>query len=52
MQIAGKAFDEPMVYRIAWAYCEAAGWASVSPKLRRSTAAMKTLSMKEGKIFN
>ena len=25
MQIAGRAFDEPMVYRIAQAYCEAAG---------------------------
>ena len=25
MQIAGRAFDEPMVYRVAQAYCEAAG---------------------------
>jgi aspartyl-tRNA(Asn)/glutamyl-tRNA(Gln) amidotransferase subunit A len=25
MQIAGRAFDEPMVYRIAQGYCEAAG---------------------------
>ena len=25
MQIAGHAFDEPMVYRVAHAYCEAAG---------------------------
>ena len=25
MQIAGHAFGEPMVYRIAHAYCEAAG---------------------------
>ena len=25
MQIAGHAFDEPTVYRIAQAYCEAAG---------------------------
>jgi hypothetical protein len=25
MQIAGHAFAEPMVYRIAQAYCEAAG---------------------------
>jgi aspartyl-tRNA(Asn)/glutamyl-tRNA(Gln) amidotransferase subunit A len=33
MQIAGKAFDEPTVYRIAWAYCDAAGWTSRSPRL-------------------
>jgi aspartyl-tRNA(Asn)/glutamyl-tRNA(Gln) amidotransferase subunit A len=33
MQICGKAFDEPMVYRIAWAYCEAAGWAAHRPQL-------------------
>lgn len=33
MQICGKAFDEPMVYRIAYAYCEAAGWAAHRPKL-------------------
>ena len=26
MQIAGRAFDEATVYRVAWAYCEAAGW--------------------------
>ena len=25
MQIAGRAFDEPTIYRIAQAYCEAAG---------------------------
>ena len=25
MQIAGRAFDEPMVFRVAHAYCEAAG---------------------------
>jgi hypothetical protein len=25
MQIAGRAFAEPLVYRIAQAYCEAAG---------------------------
>lgn len=33
MQICGKAFDEPMVYRVAHAYCEAAGWAAHRPKL-------------------
>ncbi len=27
MQIAGRAFDEPMVYRVAQAYCEATGFA-------------------------
>ena len=31
MQIAGKAFDEAMLYRIAWQYCEAAGWNARHP---------------------
>jgi aspartyl-tRNA(Asn)/glutamyl-tRNA(Gln) amidotransferase subunit A len=31
MQIAGRAFDEPMVYRVAWAYCDAAGWCERRP---------------------
>lgn len=31
MQIAGKAFDELMVYRVAHAYCEASGWLSHRP---------------------
>jgi aspartyl-tRNA(Asn)/glutamyl-tRNA(Gln) amidotransferase subunit A len=31
MQIAGRAFDEAMVYRIAWAYCDAAGWCERRP---------------------
>jgi len=31
MQIAGRAFDEAMVYRVAWAYCEAAGWTERHP---------------------
>ncbi len=31
MQIAGKAFDEPMLYRIAHAYCEATGWCERRP---------------------
>ena len=26
MQIAGRAFDEPMVYRVAFAYCDATRW--------------------------
>jgi aspartyl-tRNA(Asn)/glutamyl-tRNA(Gln) amidotransferase subunit A len=33
MQIAGRAFDEAMVYRIAWAYCDAAGWCERRPQL-------------------
>jgi aspartyl-tRNA(Asn)/glutamyl-tRNA(Gln) amidotransferase subunit A len=31
MQIAGKAFDEAMLYRIAWQYCEATQWTSRHP---------------------
>jgi aspartyl-tRNA(Asn)/glutamyl-tRNA(Gln) amidotransferase subunit A len=31
MQIAGRAFDEAMVYRVAWAYCDAAGWTERHP---------------------
>jgi aspartyl-tRNA(Asn)/glutamyl-tRNA(Gln) amidotransferase subunit A len=31
MQIAGRGFDEAMVYRIAWAYCDAAGWCERRP---------------------
>jgi aspartyl-tRNA(Asn)/glutamyl-tRNA(Gln) amidotransferase subunit A len=33
MQIAGRAFDEPMLYRIAHAYCEATGWCERRPPL-------------------
>src|SRR5262249_45979498 len=33
MQITGRAFDEAMVYRIADAYCEAAGWCERRPPL-------------------
>jgi|RhiMethySRZTD1v2_1073278.scaffolds.fasta_scaffold00200_53 aspartyl-tRNA(Asn)/glutamyl-tRNA(Gln) amidotransferase subunit A len=33
MQIAGKAFDEAMLYRIAHAYCEATGWCERHPSL-------------------
>ncbi len=31
MQIAGRAFDEATVYRVAWAYCDAAGWCERRP---------------------
>jgi aspartyl-tRNA(Asn)/glutamyl-tRNA(Gln) amidotransferase subunit A len=31
MQITGSAFDEAMVYRVAWAYCDAAGWCERRP---------------------
>jgi aspartyl-tRNA(Asn)/glutamyl-tRNA(Gln) amidotransferase subunit A len=31
MQIAGKAFDEAMLYRIAWHYGEATAWTSRHP---------------------
>jgi aspartyl-tRNA(Asn)/glutamyl-tRNA(Gln) amidotransferase subunit A len=31
MQIAGRAFDEAMVYRVAFAYCDAAGWSERRP---------------------
>ena len=31
MQIAGRAFDEATVYRVAHAYCEAAGWCERHP---------------------
>jgi aspartyl-tRNA(Asn)/glutamyl-tRNA(Gln) amidotransferase subunit A len=42
MQIAGKAFDEPMLYRIANAYCEATSWGERHPLLteRRAAAAV------------
>jgi aspartyl-tRNA(Asn)/glutamyl-tRNA(Gln) amidotransferase subunit A len=33
MQIAGRAFDEATVYRIAWAYCDAAGWCERRPQV-------------------
>jgi len=34
MQIAGRAFAEPMVYRVAQAYCEATGWCDRHPPVR------------------
>ena len=37
MQIAGRAFDEPTVYRIAWAYCDAAGWCERRPQVIAAT---------------
>jgi aspartyl-tRNA(Asn)/glutamyl-tRNA(Gln) amidotransferase subunit A len=33
MQIAGRAFDEATVYRIAHAYCDATGWTERRPPL-------------------
>jgi aspartyl-tRNA(Asn)/glutamyl-tRNA(Gln) amidotransferase subunit A len=33
MQIAGRAWDEPMLYRIAFAYGEATGWSKRRPPL-------------------
>jgi len=33
MQIAGRAFDEATVYRIAWAYEQATGWTAHRPPL-------------------
>jgi aspartyl-tRNA(Asn)/glutamyl-tRNA(Gln) amidotransferase subunit A len=39
MQIAGAAFAEPMVYRIAQAYCEATGFADRRPAVARPTEA-------------
>jgi len=36
MQIAGRAFDEATVYRVAWAYCEAAGWAGRRPPVAQA----------------
>jgi aspartyl-tRNA(Asn)/glutamyl-tRNA(Gln) amidotransferase subunit A len=39
MQIAGAAFAEPMVYRIAHAYCEATGFADRRPVVARATEA-------------
>jgi aspartyl-tRNA(Asn)/glutamyl-tRNA(Gln) amidotransferase subunit A len=34
MQIAGRAFEEPMVYRIAHAYGEATGFADKRPPIK------------------
>src|ERR1700730_17628138 len=34
MQIVGRAFAEPMVYRVAQAYCEATGWCDRHPPMR------------------
>jgi aspartyl-tRNA(Asn)/glutamyl-tRNA(Gln) amidotransferase subunit A len=34
MQIVGRAFAEPMVYRVAQAYCEATGWCDRHPPVR------------------
>ena len=34
MQIVGRAFAEPMVYRVAQAYCEATGWCDRHPPVK------------------
>jgi aspartyl-tRNA(Asn)/glutamyl-tRNA(Gln) amidotransferase subunit A len=34
MQVVGRAFAEPMVYRVAHAYCEATGWCDRHPPVR------------------
>jgi aspartyl-tRNA(Asn)/glutamyl-tRNA(Gln) amidotransferase subunit A len=34
MQIAGRAFAEPTVYRVAQAYCEASGWCGRHPQVK------------------
>jgi len=34
MQIIGRAFAEPMVYRVAQAYCEATGWCDRHPPVK------------------
>jgi aspartyl-tRNA(Asn)/glutamyl-tRNA(Gln) amidotransferase subunit A len=39
MQIAGRAFAEPMIYRIAHAYCEATGYADKRPPINVSERA-------------
>jgi aspartyl-tRNA(Asn)/glutamyl-tRNA(Gln) amidotransferase subunit A len=44
MQIAGKAFDEPMLYRIAHSYCEATGWGERRPPLAAQRAAVAAVA--------
>jgi Asp-tRNA(Asn)/Glu-tRNA(Gln) amidotransferase A subunit family amidase len=39
MQIVGRAFAEPMVYRVAQAYCEAAGWCERHPPVKAAERA-------------
>ena len=39
MQIAGRAFAEPMVYRVAQAYCEATGWCEQHPPVKTAERA-------------
>ena len=40
MQIAGRAFAEPMVYRIAQAFCAAAGFADKRPPIKLAERAV------------
>jgi aspartyl-tRNA(Asn)/glutamyl-tRNA(Gln) amidotransferase subunit A len=39
MQIVGRAFEEPMVYRVAQAYCEATGWCDRQPPVKAAEPA-------------
>jgi aspartyl-tRNA(Asn)/glutamyl-tRNA(Gln) amidotransferase subunit A len=34
MQVVGRWFEEPMVYRVAQAYCEATGWCERHPAVK------------------
>src|ERR1700686_721776 len=36
MQIAGRAFDEATVYRVAYAYCDATGWTERRPPVKQA----------------
>jgi aspartyl-tRNA(Asn)/glutamyl-tRNA(Gln) amidotransferase subunit A len=40
MQVAGRAFDEATVYRVAWAYCDAAGWTERRPPVVQAKEAV------------
>jgi aspartyl-tRNA(Asn)/glutamyl-tRNA(Gln) amidotransferase subunit A len=40
MQISGKVFDDPMVYRVAYAYCEATGFADKRAPIKMAERAM------------
>jgi aspartyl-tRNA(Asn)/glutamyl-tRNA(Gln) amidotransferase subunit A len=43
MQISGRVFDDPMVYRVAFAYCEATGFADKRASIKE-TAQLATAS--------
>jgi aspartyl-tRNA(Asn)/glutamyl-tRNA(Gln) amidotransferase subunit A len=51
MQIVGRAFEEPMVYRVAHAYCEATGFCNHHPPAsltRREAASLKASEALQG----